>query len=108
MAMMALHYLPLLIAAAWWSIRTVRPNGLSIAADALAVPSLVVVALTYHSLAYCPEDQLGTCNNGLLFLVASVFSFGIIPLVTITSHVLTGRILGRAGRKGWHWLKQKS
>lgn len=103
----SLHYLPMLIATAWWSTRTVRLNWLSITADALTLPCLIIVVITSLSLFYWPADR-GASNNGLLFLLASVFSFGVIPLVTITSHVLTGRFLGRAGRKGWHWLKRKS
>ena len=96
-AMIAMHYLPLLMALSWWSQHTVQLNWRSISADVLGIPSVLIVLL---SIPYM--SRVGAYS----FFVLSAGTLGALPLVTIGAHVLAGRFLGLAAGKGWRALKR--
>ncbi len=97
LAMIAIHYLPLLIAFFWWSTRTVQLNWRSLSADVLSIPSVLLVLLGI------PNTSQAVAH---WFFVFSAVTLGALPLATIGAHVLAGRLLGLAARKGWRVLSR--
>ncbi|MGH6808620.1 MAG: hypothetical protein ACREEJ_17540 [Ensifer adhaerens] len=105
LTLIAIHYVPLLLALFWWSSRSVPSNWLNLLADALGIVSILIIFATYPIIS--DSSPGGTSGNGAgWFLIFSMLTYGLIPLVTISAHVLVGRLLGRAGREGWRLLKQ--
>jgi len=92
--LMAIHYVPLVLAAVFWFNRKVQQSETSPIADALGGLGLVVVVFLYFMIS---NDKLEGSDGSPAqwFVILSFLTAGTLPVVSITLHLFAGRLIGR-------------
>ncbi|MEM9331702.1 MAG: hypothetical protein AAGA53_10270 [Pseudomonadota bacterium] len=94
-ALALVHLVAFVIAVKIWSKRHVARNASSLFLDFLGVLGTLLAFFMFLILMFEGEPNPSTGNTGTWFLIFSVVTLGLVPLLTLLSFFLSGRFVGR-------------
>lgn len=90
----AIHYIPMLVAIFVWSNLVNRRSVLSICGDIVGIFGIIFSVILINSYYSRVDPSVGGSLEW--FLIFSMLTFGLLPLTTVTLCVFAGRLMGRA------------
>ncbi|WP_130272864.1 hypothetical protein [Phyllobacterium myrsinacearum] len=95
--LMAIHYIPMLIAVVIWATRDVSLSILSRIADVLGLFGLLIAVCLFFAIS---DDRVRGADlyPAAAYLMLSVSTAGILPILSVSLHWLAGRLIGKGVR----------
>jgi hypothetical protein len=103
LGMLLIHMVPFGIAWRIWSRSKFVRTKKSLFADVLAIIYLPITISLFFSFLFAGESNAATGNATAWFIIFSVATFGIFPLITLTCFYMSGRLAG----KFTYWRRSK-